>query len=426
MKFFGTDGIRMKADDLLHTNYAYKLGVILSSFSSRIGIGKDARTSSSALERQFVQGVLDGGKTAVLFGVLPTPSLSLIMNEYGVEYSVMVTASHNPPEYNGLKIIKNGGKLTLDEESRIDEMMTANFLPVYGGNVEVIEDGFSTYKKLVKSKFDIDGDGEKICLDCANGADAEYARRIFESFGFDVTAYNDVRDGRKVNVGCGATNIDFLKSRANGNIGFAFDGDGDRLIAVDNDEVIDGDGILFALAKSYLADNRLNANTVVGTILSNGGLENALKKDGVTFLRTDVGDKYVAEKMREVGAVIGGEQSGHIIIADKSYTGDGIISALSLISAKRKFGVLPHFKANEVFSFNIKCENPREMMHSTDFFSQIDEIKDVIASNGRIVVRPSGTEQAVRILIEFSNGALDTRNRLENTRFVKNLQKWQK
>ncbi|MCQ2602692.1 MAG: phosphoglucosamine mutase, partial [Clostridia bacterium] len=263
MKFFGTDGIRMKADDLLHTNYAYKLGVILSSFSDRIGIGKDARTSSSALERQLVQGVLDGGKTAVLFGVLPTPSLSLIMNKYGVEYSVMVTASHNPPEYNGLKIIKNGGKLTLDEEMRIDEMMTANFVSCYGGNVEVVDDGFSTYKKLVKSKFpDLYGNGEKIYLDCANGADAEYARRIFESFGFDVLAYNDVRDGRKVNVGCGATNIDFLKSKANGNIGFAFDGDGDRLIAVDNDEVIDGDGIIYALAKSYLADNKLNSNTV--------------------------------------------------------------------------------------------------------------------------------------------------------------------
>jgi phosphoglucosamine mutase len=392
---FGTDGVRGIVGDTLTLDLVERLGRAATVWAGRgrVFVGRDTRASGPALEEALVRGIVSAGGIAVIGGVLPTPAVALLAQDLGV----VLSASHNPPEYNGIKLFDaEGHKLSDADEAAIEALLDAP--AVGGGSVEVADAAGEGYVEHVLDHFGSRLDGLRIAVDCANGAYSAIAPGVFERLGAEVTTVAATPNGSNINVGCGATDLSLLQDvvRAGGHdLGVAFDGDGDRMLAVDEaGAALDGDQILAVLALA------LGVDTVAVTSMTNLGFHRLMSGRGIRVLTTDVGDRNVLAAMRSVGAVLGGEQSGHVISLDGHVTGDGLAAALllcraleggSLADAAAVMRRLPQAKQNvPVARPGLSPAVMREV-----------ELRGVeLSGRGRILVRPSGTEPLVRVLVE--------------------------
>lgn len=425
MKHFGTDGIRGKWQNIIEQ--AYPLGAVLAKENKLVAVSRDPRTSSFDIEKELVRGLLSGGADVLITGVMPTPALAHTIKSQGIDRAVMITASHNPPEYNGLKVMGADGKLAESEELMLDNALDGwvEHISSASGRVDILSSAVRDYKRHVLSLYehlDLASLDRPIYLDTAHGCFSYIAKDIFETLGANVISFNNDYDGERINVDCGATAIDkFLLKIPDRAIGFAFDGDGDRVLAVVDGKIYDGDQILYNLACFYKSKSPI-FNRAVGTIMTGGGVEKAFEKQKITLYRADVGDKYVAEMMREKCALLGGEKSGHIIVGDKTNTGDGLITALAFVEAYIH-GFSKKVREYPVFSYNLDVLKPKECFESEDFQNKIAEFVGKIGKSGRVIARPSGTESVIRLTVEVYENRLDCRKLVEKIFFGKNQQK---
>lgn len=424
-RLFGTDGVRGVANSELTAELAFKLGqagakVLTKNTDSapKIIIGKDTRISGDMLEASLVAGFCSTGAVVYRAGVVPTPAIAYLIKKYKMDAGVVISASHNPMEYNGIKFFSNEGyKLSDAIENEIEEYILdgkeIGELPTFGkvGRIYEEENAVSDYVDYIRSTVEGDFSGMKIAVDCANGASYKCAHKLFDILGAETVFINDNPDGCNINADCGSTHLeglcDFVR-KGDFDIGLAFDGDADRLLAVDeNGEVVDGDKIMAICAKELKKNNMLKKNTIVATVMSNLGFYNALDKCGIEYEQTTVGDRYVLENMLENGYCIGGEQSGHIIFLDYNTTGDGLMTAVRLTCALRNSGkklseisgfvkILPQVLVNA----KISNENKNSYMEDKAVAEAIDGINAKFAGNGRVLIRPSGTEPLVRVMLE--------------------------
>lgn len=426
-RLFGTDGVRGIANKDLSPILAFKLGragaKVLSKLQKRLVfvVGKDTRISGDMLEAALAAGICSAGADVINVGIVPTPAVAYLTRFFNADAGVVISASHNPVEYNGIKFFNREGYKLPDEiedeiEALLDDPNQVIECPT-GCDVGRItkKDGARPYIDFIKSVANKDFSGLTIALDCANGASYSVAPIIFEELGAKVHVINDEPDGSNINVDCGSTNPEALcrfVKEVGADIGLAFDGDADRLISVDEKgQIVDGDHIM-AICGCYMKrQGMLKNNTVVSTIMSNMGLEVALKKAGINMVRTKVGDRYVLEEMLKSGYNLGGEQSGHIILLDHNTTGDGILTGVNLIKV-----MVDEQKALSELS-EIMTVFPQVLInvHVADKSNYNDNkrIKDTIAENqallgdkGRIVVRPSGTEPLIRVMVEGEQQSL--------------------
>jgi phosphoglucosamine mutase len=397
-RYFGTDGVRGVVGEDLTTNLVERLGkaATLWSKGGRVFIGRDTRGSGPELEEAFARGVVEAGGNAVLAGVLPTPAVALLALDLGV----VVSASHNPPEYNGIKIFdRDGQKLTDEAEEAIEALLDAD--GPGGGEIDHVEVATDSYLEHITDRFGSDLSGLRVAVDCANGAYSEIAPKAFEELGATVTVLAAAPNGTNINLGCGATDLSLLQRtvlQGDFDLGVAFDGDGDRLLAVDaNGAPVDGDQIIAILA------DHLKVDLVAVTVMTNLGFRRFAEERGIRVVTTDVGDRYVLEALRREGGLLGGEQSGHIIYLKDHVTGDGMAAALLLCAAIRgrtlaeAAAVLPRYpqaKANVAVDTNA---------FSAALSQEIDRLNTELDGSGRILVRPSGTEPVVRVLAEAEN-----------------------
>ena len=392
--YFGTDGVRGIVGEAITPELVEKLGkaVALWSGRGRVFVGRDTRASGVELEEALARGIASAGGNAVLAGVLPTPAVALLALDLGA----VITASHNPPEYNGVKFFDaHGQKLNDASEEEIEALLDAD--APGGGTVDHIEIAPDSYLLHVVDRFGSDLTGLRVGVDCANGAYTEIAPRAFERLGASVTVIGAEPDGTNINENCGATDLRALQRLVKDNaldLGVAFDGDGDRMLAVDgNGDVVDGDRILAVLAP-YLGVDR-----VAVTVMSNLGLHSFLEERGIGVMTTDVGDRYVLEALREHGALLGGEQSGHIIYLRDHVTGDGLAAALLLCDAIR--GRTLAEAAAEMPTFPQVKENlPLDGSLPVALLDEVQRLNTALDGSARVLVRPSGTEPVVRLLAE--------------------------
>jgi len=392
---FGTDGVRGIVGESLTLDLVERLGRASTAWAGRgrVFVGRDTRGSGPALEAAVVEGIVSAGGIAVCGGVLPTPAVALLAQDFGI----VLSASHNPPEYNGVKFFTaEGHKLSDEQEEAIEALLDA---PEHGrGSVEIAEDAPAGYVAHILGHFGSDLTGVRVAVDCANGAFSEIAPAVFEQLGAQVTTVAAAPDGTNINVGCGATDLDLLREVVRSgdfDLGIVFDGDGDRMLAVDETgEPLDGDQILAILALAQGVD------AVAVTTMTNLGFHRLMAERGVRVLTTDVGDRHVLAAMRAEGAVLGGEQSGHVITLDGHVTGDGLAAALllcraldggSLAEAAAVMERLPQAKQN------VPVARPGL---SGAVVEEVARLGDELAGRGRILVRPSGTEPLVRVLVE--------------------------
>jgi len=423
-RLFGTDGIRGKANVYpMDADTAFKVGVVSAHLSKDrtsspvIIIGRDTRLSGSMLESALAAGICAAGGEALIVGEIPTPGVAYLTRSTDAEAGVVISASHNPFVDNGIKLFnRNGFKLPDELELKIEEHMLDGDIREYFvephevGRVRYWPEGSAVYKANLGSVLEGRSlDGLKIAIDCAHGAAYKIAPALFASLGAQVTAIGIEPDGRNINKGCGSLHIDGLSRTVSENgldLGVAFDGDADRALFVDSSgELVDGDQVMAACAARLKAKGKLTGNTLVATQMSNIGLEHACRDMSVKLVRTDVGDRYVVEEMQKNGYSFGGEQSGHMIFLDHSTTGDGMLAALWLLDAMRSEGRplhelarvmtrVPQVLKNLMVSYKVPLENlPR--------YQEISRrIIDRLGSEGRILVRYSGTENKVRVMIE--------------------------
>jgi phosphoglucosamine mutase len=393
--YFGTDGVRGVVGETLTLDLVERLGRAATAWSGRgrVFVGRDTRGSGQALEDAIARGITSAGGIAVLGGVLPTPAVALLAQDLGV----VLSASHNPPEYNGVKLFDaHGHKLPDASEEQIEALLDAPGLG--GGSVEPADHAAEGYVAHVVEHFGSDLTGLRVAVDCANGAFSAIAPGVFESLGAVVTTVAASPDGTNINVGCGATDLALLQEvvRTGGHdLGVAFDGDGDRMLAVDETgAALDGDQILAILALAEGVD------TVAVTKMTNIGFHRLMAASGIRVLTTDVGDRYVLEALRAEGAVLGGEQSGHVICLDGHVTGDGLAAALLLCRA------LGGRRLSEAAAVLTRFPQAKENIPvagrglSEEVLAEVERLERQLQGRGRILVRPSGTEPLVRVLVE--------------------------
>jgi len=393
-RYFGTDGVRGIVGEAITPELVEKLGkaVALWSGRGRVFVGRDTRASGVELEEALARGIASAGGNAVLAGVLPTPAVALLALDVGA----VITASHNPPEYNGVKFFDSGGqKLTDATEEEIEARLEAD--APGGGTIDRVEIAPDSYLQHVVDRFGSDLTGLRIGVDCANGAYSEIAPRAFKRLGANVTVIGVEPDGTNINKECGATDLRALQTTVVQNalhLGVAFDGDGDRMLAVDGDgNAVDGDRILAVLAP------HLGVDVVAVTVMSNLGLRRFLEERGIRVVTTDVGDRYVLEALREHGALLGGEQSGHIIYLRDHVTGDGLAGALLLCDAIRGRALAE--AAAEMPTFPQVKENlPLQGSLPAALLEEVQRLNAALDGSARVLVRPSGTEPVVRLLAE--------------------------
>src|SRR6266566_1071109 len=394
-RYFGTDGVRGVVGKDLTPELVERLGraATLWSGRGRIFVGRDTRASGPELEQSLARGIASAGGNAVVAGVLPTPAVALLTLDLGC----IITASHNPPEYNGVKFFdRDGQKLSDIQEEEIEALLDAP--ATGGGDIDEVGVATDSYLEHVVERFGSDLTGLRIGVDCANGAYSGLAPKAFTELGAEVTAIGDDPDGANINVGCGATDLRALQRTVTErglDLGVAFDGDGDRMLAVDgNGDVVDGDQIVAVLA----------LDRVAVTVMANMGLHRLLAENGVRVVTTDVGDRYVLEALRREGGILGGEQSGHLIWLEGHVTGDGLVAALLLCSAlhgrplAEVASVMPRFpQAKE----NVAVAN----LHlSPAIEEEVARLNAELGDRGRVLVRPSGTEPVIRVLAEAESG----------------------
>lgn len=424
-RLFGTDGARGVANSEITCELAMQIGraaamVLTENLEHRpkVMIGMDTRASGEMLESAIAAGLCSVGADVLLLGVLPTPAVAFLVKEYGYDAGVMISASHNPCEYNGIKIFQSTGYKLPDaleneiEAIILDEVKTPPVM--IGGDVGRItraEHAVEDYIKHLLSTTDTRCDGMKIALDCANGSASVTARTVFESLGAQCVVIHDKPDGVNINRDCGSTHIESLQKCVleNGcDLGFAFDGDADRMLAVDHaGNVVDGDKAIAVCAKYMQSQGTLHKDTAVVTVMSNMGFFKFCDDNGIHCERTKVGDRYVLENMLEHGYSIGGEQSGHIIFLDYATTGDGQLSAIQLLRVLAHTGKQLQTLADEMEIYPQVLINVRVSNYGRVRFADDKEIKNAIASaeeelgdTGRVLVRVSGTEPLVRVMLE--------------------------
>jgi phosphoglucosamine mutase len=396
-RYFGTDGVRGVVGEDLTVELVERLGraATLWMGGGAVFVGRDTRGTGPELERAFASGVASAGGHAVLAGILPTPAVALLALDLGV----VISASHNPPEYNGVKFFrKDGSKLGDEDEEAIEALLDAPPSKPERGQVDNLEVAVDSYLDLVLERFGTDLVGLRVGVDCANGAYASIAPRAFEELGADVVAIGVDADGTNINVGCGATDLRALRRLVRDqrlDLGVAFDGDGDRMLAVDeNGEALDGDQIVAVLALD------LGVELVAVTTMTNMGFHRLMEEHGVRVLVTDVGDRYVLEALKREGGLLGGEQSGHVIYLNGHVTGDGLAAALLLCAAARG---RPMSEAAAVMErYPQVKENVRVARRqlSDRIRDEVDRVNAELDGSGRVLVRPSGTEPVVRVLAE--------------------------
>lgn len=424
-KLFGTDGVRGVANKELTVELATKLGqagayVLTESNHHRatILVGCDTRKSGDMLAMALMAGINSVGANAVYLGVVPTPAVAYLTRKYNADAGVVISASHNPAEYNGIKFFSgNGYKLPDELENRIEEIIFDNMrqisFPIGGsiGRLEYKFDAKEDYIDYACSVLDLDLKGLKIVVDCANGASYYTSPKTLKRLGADVIVMHNEPNGTNINRNCGSTHMESLMERVveeHADVGLAFDGDADRLLAVDEKgNMVDGDQLM-AICGMYLKEQgKLKKDTIVVTVMSNLGLHIMADQEFIHLEQTKVGDRYVLENMLENGYIIGGEQSGHIIFLEENTTGDGLLSALHLLQvlkAKDKpmselasiMTVLPQALVNA----KVPNENKYVYMDNDDIREAIEELEAKFDGQGRVLIRPSGTEPLVRVMIE--------------------------
>jgi phosphoglucosamine mutase len=410
---FGTDGIRGPVTSTMNPLFVTKLGwaagvILKEEGMSKILIGKDTRISGYMFESALQAGFISAGMDVTLLGPLPTPGVSYLANSNN-QVGLVISASHNLFEDNGIKFFdKDGQKFSAELEKRIETKLTQEMVAVESinlGKASRMNDAQGRYIEFCKSSFtDLDLNGLSILLDCANGATYSVAPKVFSELGAKVETIGSSPDGININQNCGSTNPDFLKEelmKGSYDLGIAFDGDGDRILIVNSEgEILDGDDIL------YILSNNLVPNSgVVGTLMTNKALEIYFEKNGIPFSRAEVGDKYVLQRLMEESWVLGGEPSGHIICLDSAPTGDAIIAALNLLNAIKdnNFSIKKSLEGFQKFPqtlINLKVSNPNKIIISDKFWSEVTRIEKQLGQNGRVLIRPSGTEPLIRIMVE--------------------------
>ena len=420
LKYFGTDGFRGKVNKDLKVEHALKIGQFLGwYFSEKKGkaascvIGKDTRQSSYMYEYAIAAGVTSVGGDAYLMHVTTSPSVSYITKVDRFDFGIMITASHNPYYDNGIKVFDaNGNKLGDDILYEVEQYIDGEIAIGEAEEVGACKDYIAGRNKYMGYLSSIPAEsfrGYKIGLDCANGAAHSIAKNVFQMLGADVYAISDRPDGKNINVDCGSTHIGELCKLVRAerlDIGFAFDGDADRCLMVDEKgEVVDGDGIMYILANEFKRREMLRNNAIAITVMSNLGLKNALKDKGIAAEVTDVGDKYIAQALDEKNLSIGGEQSGHIIVKKYANTGDGILTALLvaeiLVSSKcLASAMVGDLKILPQKLVNVKSARKDEIMENPKTIAFAEKINEELSGRGRLLLRKSGTEPLIRIMVE--------------------------
>ena len=429
-KYFGTDGFRGEANVDLTVEHAYKVGRYLGYYygkqhddgKAHVVIGKDTRLSSYMFEYSLVAGLTASGADVYLMHVTPTPSVSYIVRTGDFDCGIMISASHNPYYDNGIKVINGQGyKLEAAIENEIEQYIDGELGEIPFAKKDSI--GKTTDYTMGRNRYigylltipTRPFKGMRIGLDCANGASYLVAKSVYDALGAKTYVINNEPNGTNINTDCGSTHIDklqaFVKEKGL-DVGFAFDGDADRCLAVDDKgEIVDGDKIIYVCGR-YLKDKgELNNNTIVTTIMSNLGLYKALDKKGINYEKTAVGDKYVFENMMEHGHSIGGEQSGHIIFSKYATTGDGVLTSLMIMETilGRKVKLSELFNSLTIYPqllVNVKVSSKDAVMNDADVLKLNDEIAAELGDDGRLLLRQSGTEPVIRVMVEAATDEL--------------------
>ncbi len=423
-KYFGTDGVRGVANKELTCDLAYKLGragayvLTEGTHKPKILVAKDTRISGDMLEAALIAGLMSVGCDVITVGVIPTPGVAYLTRKYGAECGVVISASHNPMEDNGIKFFNKDGfklddEIELKIEEYIDNMEKIAYNPI-GNEVGVRihkHTAAQDYVDYLKSIVDTDLTGLKVVLDCANGAAYKVAPEVFRELGAEVIAMNVTPDGENINHKCGSTHPEGLQKAVvehNADLGLAYDGDADRLIAVDETgTIVDGDHIMILGAVYLKKQNKLANDTLVVTTMSNIGLHVAAKEYGIDLSITDVGDRYVIEEMKKSGHNLGGEQSGHMIFLDYNTTGDGTLSSLIVSKIVKEDGktlseqsALMTTYPQVLINVDVRNEVKNKFMENDEIRTEIEKLEKLMAGTGRVLIRPSGTQPLVRVMLE--------------------------
>ena len=423
-KYFGTDGVRGVANKELTCDLAYKLGraggyvLTNNEYKVKVVVGKDTRQSGDMLEAALIAGLMSVGCDVITVGVIPTPGVAYLTRKYGAECGVVISASHNPMEDNGIKFFNKDGfklddEIELKIEEYIDNMEKIAYNPI-GNEVGVRihkHTAAQDYVDYLKSIVDTDLTGLKVVLDCANGAAYKVAPEVFRELGAEVIAMNVTPDGENINHKCGSTHPEGLQKAVvehNADLGLAYDGDADRLIAVDETgTIVDGDHIMILGAVYLKKQNKLANDTLVVTTMSNIGLHVAAKEYGIDLAITDVGDRYVIEEMKKSGHNLGGEQSGHMIFLDYNTTGDGTLSSLIVSKIVKEDGktlseqsALMTTYPQVLINVDVRNEVKNKFMENDEIRTEIEKLEKLMAGTGRGFIRPSGTQPLVRVMLE--------------------------
>ena len=423
MKLFGTDGIRGRAGAApLDPRTINRVGASLvralpengvSPSPRRVLIGRDTRESGEWIERELTRGLSSERAVTVSAGVIPTPAIAYLTRSEGFDAGIVISASHNPYEDNGIKVFSGRGeKLTEAFESRIESMVANDAWEVSPGTGEPVRTELKRqYVAHLRQILDSAGPlaGSRIVVDCANGATGTVAPALFGELGFDVITIGNEPNGRNINLNCGSTHLEGLQAKvvaSGARLGVAFDGDGDRALFVDSrGNTVDGDAVMLMAADQLQKEGRLAGNTVVATVMSNIGLELALKARSIALVRAPVGDKYVMEEMLKRGSALGGEQSGHIIFADHLFTGDGIGTALNVVRIMIASGKELDALASQLVSYpqvlvNVRVRERANYQAIPAIADAISRVEQRLAGQGRLLIRYSGTEPLLRIMLE--------------------------
>lgn len=423
-RMFGTDGVRGVANTELTGELAYKLGrsgafvLTEAAHKPKILVGMDTRISGDMLESALVAGILSVGAEAICLGVVPTPAIAYLTRKYGADAGIVISASHNTVEYNGIKFFNSQGfKLSDELEDTIQAVIENGFKdvpsPIAGnlGKKTINKTAVADYIEFAKSTISGDLKGLKIALDCANGASFITSVKAVRDLGAEVLVINNDPDGLNINKDCGSTHPEHLMAFVKENhcdLGLAFDGDADRCLAVDEKgNLINGDFIIAICAKHLKDMGKLTKDTVVVTVMSNLGLDIAMKEENIATVKTKVGDRYVLEKMKEEGYSLGGEQSGHVIFLDFNTTGDGLVSGIQLATVIKESGKPLSELASMMTELpqvlvNATVPNDKKGIYETDteIIEEIKRMEQSLNGCGRVLIRPSGTEPLVRVMLE--------------------------
>jgi len=425
--FFGTDGIRGTVGKApITADFILKLGWAVGSVLAEKGpasviIGKDTRVSGYLFESALEAGFLSAGVNVGLLGPMPTPGIAYLTQAYGASAGVVISASHNHFQDNGVKLFSNKGlKLNNKTQQAIEEKLSAPMVSVDTASIGKAvrhDQALGRYIEFCKSTFNraVDLSSLKIVVDCANGATYHIAQNVFAELGAEVIMINNQPDGYNINLNCGATDTKHLQRevvKCKADLGIAFDGDGDRVAMVDHyGEAVDGDEILFIIAKAWDAKGKLKSKTVVGTKMTNLGARRAFAKLNIKFIEADVGDRYVMDEIKSNKAILGGEGSGHIICLSKSTSGDGIISALQVLEVICKTDKTLHELKSEMKKFpqtlvNVKTNGKLDLDNHNSLNKALRTVNSGLGKNGRVLIRPSGTEPLVRVMVECDDADL--------------------